>query len=208
MTSGTSATNAHKKIKRIEGIGGHTPPHFCCVCGKSTKKSEIVSCSPDCPNICHPSCADPSQPFHCSQAQHLRELQGITQTVIVFDEDTHTDQASLSLGQHLINQEDYTKIIQTQQATITKLVKQLSVFVDGSLSLADLPATILSAKELIANCSTPVQSKAVMQSLTGYPRSFPHKLSKIQHFRIGGIILPSEKRILPKVHSCLRFPGV
>jgi len=81
--------------------------------------------------------------------------------VIVFDEDTHTDQASLSLGQHLINQEDYTKIIQTQQATITKLVKQLSVFVDGSLSLADLPATILSAKELMADCSAPVPSKAV-----------------------------------------------
>jgi len=162
MTSGTSTTNAHKKIMRIEGIGGHTPPNFCCVCGKSTKKSEIVSCSPDCPNVCHPSCVDPSQPFHCSQTQHLRDLQGITQSVIVIDEeDIHTDQTSLSLRNKLPNQEDYITIIQEQQATISKLVKQLLVFMDGSLSLADLPATILSAKELIADCSAPVKSKAV-----------------------------------------------
>ncbi|XP_063591795.1 uncharacterized protein LOC134768880 [Penaeus indicus] len=155
MTSRTSITNPHKKIKRIEGIWGHTPPNFCC------------------------------------------------SVIVIEEEDVHTDQATLSPEYELTKQEHYITILHTQQATISKLIKQLLIFVDGSLSLADLPTTILSAKELIADCFASVKSKAATAKL---PLSFPHKLSKIQHFKIGGIRLPSIKRILLKELSCLRLP--
>lgn len=52
------------------------------------------------------------------------------------------------------------EIVQIQQATVTKLVK-LSLFVDSNLFLADPPSTIKFAKELIADCTTPVKERAV-----------------------------------------------
>lgn len=149
---------SHDKIKRIEGIGGHTPAFYCCVCGKTTKKnSSIITCAPDCPNICHPDCADPDDTFHCSQVKQLRAQQGISQDVAyIYGSDiseVQTTSDSLS--------DVHLEKCRTQQAIITKLLQQLTVFTEGNLTLAELPAAIASAKEVIADCTTSTASIAV-----------------------------------------------
>lgn len=84
--------------------------------------------------------------------QQLRELQGITYNVLVLDDEDIQAEWKLS--------EKTRGLTQTQQATITQLGKQL-VSSDGSLSLANLPAAILSTKELIPDCFAPAKLKAV-----------------------------------------------
>lgn len=85
--------------------------------------------------------------------QQLRELQGITYNVLVLDDEDIQAEWKLS--------EKTRGLTQTQQATITQLGKQFSVSSDSSLSLANLPAAILSTKELIPDCFAPAKLKAV-----------------------------------------------
>ena len=162
-----TASNLHKKIRRIEGIGGHTPSFYCCVCGKSTKKnSDVTTCVSGCPNLCHPDCASSNGPFHCSQVKELREQQGVSQDVVYIESNDTASEAQTtpdSLPVANTDQEklDAANLIKTQQATISKLIQHLAVFAEGKLTLTELPIAVAAAREVIANCTVPTASIAV-----------------------------------------------
>lgn len=216
-TSVETELNLHKKIKRIEGIGGHAPAFYCCVCGKSTKKnSSIITCTTDCPNICHPDCADPDGIFHCSQVKQLREKLSISQDVVyVFsyntDDNSVTQTAPDSLSDtdsctdrdnihDTVNEssQDLLQIIKDQQATITKLLQHLTVFTDGKLTLAELPSAITSAKKIITESLVSTSSVKVTARAVGIDADFSRSSQQNPSLKTWWVNTPLGQKVLSR----------
>ena len=213
--------NSHKKIKRIEGIGGHTPAFYCCVCGKSTKKnSSIFTCISECPNVCHLECADSDSVFHCSQVEQLRIQQGITQDVLYVngsetnitqtvpdslpDADPGPDRDS---SQELVDEpnQHLLQVIRTQKATITQLLKHLAVFTDSDLTLTKLSSAIVSAKAFIADCSINTASIAATARDAGIDAEFDKSSQQNPAIKNWWENTPLGKKILLRAPQQLPF---
>ena len=171
-------THQHQRISRLIRTG-ICPGLWCSVCGYAIRSPDTaVKCLDNtCQNVCHTTCLRGEEVFSCEHTSTLREQAGITGPVEYLpadpvvgqhhttpDADSDTAANTAEEIEDAISeppQEDYIKVIQTQQATITKLIQQLSVFVDGNLTLGQLPAAITSAKEVIADCTTSTATIAV-----------------------------------------------